>query len=98
MPKVTAVRLRLAGNNGYYDPEEYNIHIGDKVIVETDRGEEVGEVTIPVIEVSDEKLKEPLKKIERLCTKEDLSLRVIFLSKLGFIGTIRPFEVAISAL
>lgn len=73
MPKVTAVRLRLAGNNGYYDPEEYNIHIGDKVIVETDRGEEVGEVTIPVVEVSDEKIKEPLKKIERLCTKEDLS-------------------------
>ncbi|MDD6381511.1 MAG: regulatory iron-sulfur-containing complex subunit RicT [Lachnospiraceae bacterium] len=72
MPKVTAVRLRLAGNNGYYDPEEYDIHIGDKVIVETERGEEVGEVTIPVIEVSDDRIKAPLKKIERICTKEDL--------------------------
>lgn len=72
MPKVTAVRLKLAGNNGYYDPEDLNIHMGDKVIVETERGEEVGEITIPVIEVSEEKIKEPLRHIERICTKEDL--------------------------
>lgn len=72
MPKVTGVRLSIAGNNGYYDPEDYDIHIGDRVLVETDRGEEIGEVTIPVIEIPDEKIKGPLRKIERICTKEDL--------------------------
>lgn len=72
MPRVTAVKLRIAGNNEYYDAEDYDLHIGDSVLVETERGLEVGEVTLPVLEVDEEKLKAPLKHIERPCTKEDL--------------------------
>ncbi len=72
MPKVTAVRLKLAGNNKYYDPEDLDLRIGDKVIVDTDKGEEVGEITIPVIEVTDDRIKAPLGRIKRICTKEDL--------------------------
>ena len=72
MPRVTAVKLRIAGNNEYYDAEDYDLHIGDSVLVETERGLEVGEVSLPVLEVDEEKLKTPLKHIERPCTKEDL--------------------------
>lgn len=72
MPRVTAVRLRIAGKNGYYDAEDYDLKIGDKVLVETDRGLEMGEITIPVMELDEEKITTPLKHIERSCTKEDL--------------------------
>ncbi len=72
MPRVTAVRLRIAGKNGYYDAEDYDLKIGDKVLVETDRGLEMGEITIPVMELDEEKITTPLKHIERPCTKEDL--------------------------
>ncbi len=72
MPRVTAIKLRIAGNNEYYDAEDYDLQIGDSVLVETERGLEVGEVTLPVIELDEEKLKAPLKHIERPCTKEDL--------------------------
>ncbi|MQN01975.1 MAG: hypothetical protein DUD27_08190 [Lachnospiraceae bacterium] len=72
MPRVTAVRLRIAGKNNYYDAEDYDLTIGDKVLVETDRGLEMGEVSIPVMELDDEKTSITLKHIERKCTKEDL--------------------------
>lgn len=72
MPRVTAVRLRIAGKNTYYDAEDYELNIGDNVLVETDRGLEAGEVTLPVFELDEERLTEPLKHIERICTKDDL--------------------------
>ena len=72
MPRVTAVRLRIAGKNGYYDAEDYDLKIGDRVLVETDRGLEMGEITIPVMELDEEKITTPLKHIERPCTKEDM--------------------------
>ena len=72
MPRVTAVRLRIAGKNGYYDAEDYDLKIGDRVLVETDRGLEMGEITIPVMEPDAEKITTPLTHIERPCTKEDL--------------------------
>ena len=72
MPRVTAVRLRIAGKNGYYDAEDYDLKIGDRVLVETDRGLEMGEITIPVMELDEKKITTPLKHIERPCTKEDL--------------------------
>ncbi|MGN0240565.1 MAG: stage 0 sporulation family protein [Candidatus Weimeria sp.] len=72
MARVTAIKLRIAGYNEYYDAEDYDLSIGDSVLVETDRGLEVGEVTLPVMELDDEKLTTPLKHIERPCTKEDL--------------------------
>lgn len=72
MKRVTAVRLRLAGKNAYYDAEDYELQIGDKVLVETDRGIEIGEISIPVMEVEEENLKGELKHIDRPCTKDDL--------------------------
>ena len=73
MTKVIGVRFRNAGRSYYFDPGEEEYFVGEKVIVETVYGVEIGSVTIPVIEVSDDKVKQPLKGIERRATGEDLT-------------------------
>ena len=45
---------------------------GSRVIVETARGVECGEVAMERKEVSDEGLVQPLKPVIRVATKEDL--------------------------
>ena len=72
MPKITGVRFRTAGKNYYYDPEDMDLKVGDHVIVETIRGVEMGQITIPVLEVSEEKIKEPLKSILRKASESDI--------------------------
>ncbi len=72
MTKVIGVRFRNSGRSYYFDPGEESYFVSEKVIVETAFGVEIGTVTIPVIEVNDEKVKQPLKGIERRATKEDI--------------------------
>ena len=60
----------------YFDLLSYfffHFHVvkGDKVIVETAQGEEIGEVVIPNRYVNDEKILEPLKKVIRIATYKD---------------------------
>ena len=50
---------------------KYGIKKGDKVIVETTQGEEIGEVVIPNRHVDDEKIIGPLKKVLRIATYKD---------------------------
>ncbi len=71
MTKVVGIRFRNAGRSYYFDPGEEEYFVGEKVVVETVYGVEIGTVSIPVIEVSDEKVKQPLKGIERRATEED---------------------------
>ena len=72
MTKVVGIRFRNAGRSYYFDPGEDEFNVGEKVIVETVYGVEIGTVSIPVIEVSDEKIKKPLKGIDRRATQDDL--------------------------
>ena len=44
MTRVIGVRFRPAGKIYFFAPGKYNIHTGDKVIVETARGVEFGTV------------------------------------------------------
>ena len=46
MAEVIGVRFKNMGKVYYFDPEEYEIKIGDNVIVETARGVECGEVAM----------------------------------------------------
>ena len=46
MAEVISVRFKEVGKNYYFDPQQINFKRGDKVIVETARGLEFGEVTI----------------------------------------------------
>ena len=72
MIKVVGIRFRNAGRSYYFDPEEEDYYVGEKVIVDTAYGTEIGTVSIPVIEVNDEKIKQPLKPITRRATEEDI--------------------------
>lgn len=71
MIKVIGVRFRKAGKVYYFDPSEFDINVGDHVIVETARGVEFGEVVIGLKEITEEEVVQPLKKVIRIATLED---------------------------
>ncbi|NLG88404.1 MAG: stage 0 sporulation family protein [Clostridiaceae bacterium] len=72
MAIVVGVRFRNAGKIYYFDPVDIELEQGDKVIVETARGIECGEVVCPVREVDESEVVAPLKKVMRKATEEDL--------------------------
>jgi len=72
MLKVIGVRFRRAGKNYYFDPACHHLTVGDKVIVETVRGQEIGEITVREKEVPESEVIQPLKKVLRLATDTDL--------------------------
>jgi cell fate regulator YaaT (PSP1 superfamily) len=72
MKKIIGVRFRNAGKSYYFDPSGLSLHMNDRVIVETARGVEMGIISIPEMEVDDEKAKQPLKEIMRKATEEDI--------------------------
>ena len=72
MAEVIGVRFKNMGKVYYFDPEEYEIKIGDNVIVETARGVECGEVAMERREIAEEDIVQPLKKLIRLATKDDM--------------------------
>lgn len=71
MTKVIGVRFRQAGKVYYFDPLDFDIAQGGKVIVETARGVEFGHVVMGPTEVEDEKVVQPLKPVIRVATPED---------------------------
>ena len=72
MTKIIGVRFKEAGKIYHFNPVEFDIKKGDKVIVETARGIEMGDVCMGIKEVSPESLSKPLKDVIRLATKEDI--------------------------
>ena len=73
MAAVIGVRFKNIGKVYYFDPEGHVLKIGDKVIVETARGIECGEVAMGSKEVAEEDIPQPLKKVIRVATPEDLA-------------------------
>ena len=61
MAEVIGVRFKNMGKVYYFDPEEYELKIGDNVIVETARGVEGGEVAMERKEIAEEDIVQPLK-------------------------------------
>ncbi len=72
MAEVIGVRFQDVGKVYYFDPAGSQMKRGDSVIVETSRGIECGEVAMENRQISDEKLVQPLKKLIRPATKNDL--------------------------
>ncbi|MGI5853189.1 MAG: PSP1 domain-containing protein [Bacillota bacterium] len=72
MYKVVGVRFKKAGKIYYFDPVDIPLATGDPVIVETARGIEFGNVTVGPKEVDDSEVTQPLKKVLRRATPEDL--------------------------
>ena len=71
MIKIIGVRFRNVGKVYYFSPKNFDICVGDHVIVETARGVEYGHVVLGPKEVEDEKVIQPLKEVIRLATPKD---------------------------
>lgn len=71
MQTVVGVRFKPAGKVYYFDPGELPLKARDKVIVETVRGVEFGEVVLAPRQVPKENLVLPLKTVIRQGTSED---------------------------
>lgn len=72
MAEVIGVRFKEVGKVYYFDPDGQTLKKGDKVIVETVRGIECGEVAMDNREINDEEIVKPLKKLIRIATDEDI--------------------------
>jgi cell fate regulator YaaT (PSP1 superfamily) len=72
MAEVIGVRFKNVGKVYYFDPDGNSLKQGDMVVVETARGIECGEIAMENREISDEGIVQPLKKLIRVATKEDL--------------------------
>ncbi|NLP18078.1 MAG: stage 0 sporulation family protein [Firmicutes bacterium] len=71
MPEVVGIRFRSAGKIYYFDPRDFVLEPEQRVIVETTRGMEHGEVAIGNKVVEEEEIVSPLKPVLRLATSAD---------------------------
>ena len=68
---VVGVRFKKAGKVYYFDPGGLPITMGEGVIVETARGVEYGDVVAGPLQVSENEVVAPLKKVIRKANDED---------------------------
>lgn len=70
--QVIAVRFKNVGKKYFFDPRDIDLKINDKVLVETVRGIEFGEVVSDIKNVVKDEVFLPIKPIIRKATEEDL--------------------------
>ncbi len=71
MPTVVGVKLRFASKVLYFDPQQTEPTEGELVIVETDRGKEMGEIVSEAHEVPKAEIVSPLKPVLRVASQSD---------------------------
>ncbi len=72
MDNLVGVRFKKTGKIYYFDHDNLEVEIGMPLIVETVRGIEYGIAMIVNRNVPDEEIVQPLKKIIRIATEEDI--------------------------
>jgi len=72
MAEIIGVRFKNVGKIYYFDPVGQFIEKAQKVIVETSRGTECGEVVMGNRQIEDSQVSQPLKRVLRIATPEDL--------------------------
>ncbi len=72
MTEIIGIRFKEVGKVYFFSPGKKKLNAGDKVIVETARGVECGEVVIPNRMIEDDRVVQPLKTIMRTVTDADL--------------------------
>ena len=70
--RVAGVRLKGAGRVFYFDARDFELRIGEQVVVQTSHGSSVGRVVITPEQVVAEEISEPLDPVLRPATTEDL--------------------------
>ncbi len=74
MAEVIGVRFKEVGKVYYFDPQNKKYKDGTKVIVETARGIECGDVAMENKEIPDEEIVSPLKTVIRIADNNDLRI------------------------
>ena len=74
MAEVIGVRFKNVGKVYYFDPLGMKFEAGQRVIVETSRGVECGQVVLNNREVAEDAVVSPLKPVMRLATARDLEI------------------------
>lgn len=69
---VVGIRFKRVGKKYYFDPKDFELKMYDKVVVETVRGYEMGEVIEAVKEVEDTEIISTLKPVHRIATPKDI--------------------------
>ncbi|TYP00121.1 cell fate regulator YaaT (PSP1 superfamily) [Geothermobacter ehrlichii] len=72
--RVVTIKFRPAGKRYDFNAQQFELAVGDRVVVETDRGRALGTVVLPVREVEESESPKELKNIIRLATEEDLKM------------------------
>ena len=72
MATIVGVRFKEVGKIYYFDPNGLDPQPRDKVIVETARGTEFGEVAFGAREIAQEDITSPLKRVLRIATERDM--------------------------
>ncbi|MDL2220758.1 stage 0 sporulation family protein [Eubacteriales bacterium OttesenSCG-928-N14] len=73
MKTVVGIKFKKTNKIYYFNPGDYQLQMGDGVIVETARGMEYGEVVAPIQDVEEDKIVAPLKNVVRKASSKDLS-------------------------
>ncbi len=76
MIQVIGVRFRDNGKIYYFSSDDFEVEVGDNVIVETARGVEFGKVILGKREVNEEKIVSTLKPVIRIATQEDEQIQI----------------------
>ena len=72
MQNVVGIHFQHSGKMEYYAPQNFDLGLGDWVVVESKRGLEVGRVKYEPLNVADEDVALPLKQIVRKATEKDI--------------------------
>ncbi len=72
MANVVGIRYRKAGRVYYFNPSGIELSIGDIVVVDTNRGQVLGQVVMAPTEIMENEINKPLKSVVKKATEEDI--------------------------
>jgi len=72
MTEIVSVRFKNGGKEYYFDPRGLQVHVGDKVIIETAKGPEFATCAKANTLVEDQNVVQPLRPVLRLATDRDM--------------------------
>ncbi len=72
MPDLVGVKFKKTGKFLFFKENGVKVKTGDRCVVETDHGTELGIVMMPVYTVDENKVTDKIKRLLRIATEEDL--------------------------
>ena len=82
---MVGINFREAGKIYYFAPGKHKLEVGQRVIVDTSRGVEIGTVKVANKNVPLTEIVPPLKNIIRPATKEDIEKDMNYYKEFGYL-------------